>query len=76
MELLVLKPNCEGVKMLFLFRNLSILDSRIFSNNLEKTERGDMGLMSYSDLGNKIFGIGIAWAVYKAFGKIRAEYNY
>ena len=52
-ELLVLKSNCEGVKMLFLYRNLSILDSRIFSNNLDKTERRDMSLRSFSDLGMK-----------------------
>ena len=69
-ELWVLKSKCEGVKMLFLFRKLSILDSRIFSNSLEKTAIRDMGLRSYSYLGDEILGIGITWAVLKAFGKI------
>ena len=58
-ELLALKPNCAGVKM-FVLINILILSSKIFfSNNLKSTDRREIGLDSFSDLGEETLGIGI-----------------
>ena len=45
--------------MLFLLINILILFSKIFSNDLEKTDRREIGLNSLSDLGDVTLGIGI-----------------
>ena len=45
--------------MLFLLINILILFSTIFSNNLENTDRREIGLNSFSDLGEETLGTGI-----------------
>ena len=44
-----LKPNCADVKMLFLWINILILFSKLFSHNLENTDGREIGLNSFSD---------------------------
>ena len=63
MELISLKPNCEGVKMLFLFTNFVIFVSMIFSSTFEKTQRSEIGRKSPSDLGVETLAIGTTYAI-------------
>ena len=55
--------------MLFLLINSINVDSKIFSNNLEKIGKTEIGLISSSDLGEEIFGIGIGYTTLNELGK-------
>ena len=56
--------------MLFLFTNLVIFDSIIFSNTLEKTERRKIGQKSPSDLGDETLATGTTYAILNESGKV------
>ena len=55
--------------MLFLFKNLVILRSKIFSKVFAKTGSTEIGRRSSRDFGLDTFGIGITYASLKGSGK-------
>ena len=70
MELFSLKPNCEGVKMLFLFTNFVMFFSIIFSNTFEITQRSEIGRKSPSDFGVETLAIGTTYTILNDSGKV------
>ena len=70
MELFSLKPNCEGVKMLFLFTNFVIFVSIVFSYIFEKTQRSEINRKSPSDMGDETLAMGTTFAILNESGKV------
>ena len=62
-ELFVVKPYCETVKISFLFRKFLILISIIFSKSLQKVGKSEMGRKSPNVCGDETLRIGVTYAV-------------
>ena len=61
-ELFLLKPYCEAVKISFLFRKFLILISINFSKSLEKIGQSKMSRKSPNVCGDETLGIGTTYA--------------
>ena len=69
-ELLVLNPNWEKVRILFLSIKLIILSAIIFSKIFEKIGSNEIGRKSFIDLDDNVLGIGMTMANLKFSGKM------